>query len=95
MTDGAPSTRDYTMSTGERLRRHLRMNGTRSLVGGVTVSGVVAGFLNAAGRTYTLYVWVGLAAASAVLILAVLGPAGPRLGHLLLIPTGRRPTPSR
>src|SRR5206468_2652399 len=57
------------------------------------VSGIIAGFLNAAGRTEPLWVWVVLAAGIAVLILVALGLSGPRVGHLLLVPTGRRPRP--
>jgi len=90
VADAAPSTRDYTMSTAERLRRHLRLNGTRAVLGAISTSAVTAGFLDATGTNWPLLAYVGLTAGLAVLILVVLGLSGPRLGHLLLLPTARR-----
>ncbi len=97
MADAPPATRNYTMATTERLRRHLRLNATRAFVGAVTATGLTAGFLDAAGIHWELRYYVGLAAGLAVAILAGLGLAGPRLGHLLLLPIAgsARATPGR
>jgi hypothetical protein len=78
------------MSTAERLRRHLRLNGTRAVLGAISATAVVAGFLDATGRNPGLLAYVGLAAGLAVVILAGIGLAGPRLGRMLLLPTGGR-----
>jgi hypothetical protein len=90
VADAAPPTRSYTMSTAERLRRHLRLNGSRALLGAISASAVTAGFLDASGRSWRLLYYVGLTAGLAVLILVALGLSGPRLGLLLLLPSARR-----
>jgi hypothetical protein len=78
------------LSRSERLRRHLRSNAGRAVLGGVSVSGITAGFLDATGRSGRLIWYVALAAAVAVAILAGLGAAGRRLRLLLLVPGADR-----
>ena len=78
------------LTTSERLRRHLRTNGGRAVLGGVSVSGVTAGFLDATGHSGRLFWYVVLAAAVAVAILAGLGAAGRRLRLLALVPGASR-----
>jgi hypothetical protein len=81
-----PETRSYVLTTPERLRRHLRANAGRAVLGGVSVSGITAGFLDATGHSGRLIWYVALAVAVAVAILAGLGAAGRRLRLLLLVP---------
>lgn len=92
-----PETRSYVLTTSERLRRHLRTNTSRALLGGVSVSGITAGFLDATGHSGRLLWYVLLAAAVAIAILAGLGAAGRRLRLLLLVPGAARArtTPGR
>lgn len=73
MEQAGPPTRYYLMSSGERLSRHLRANGSQALLGGVTTSGVLAGFLSATNVNWSLLAYIGVAAGSALLILIALG----------------------
>jgi hypothetical protein len=82
------------MSGGERLRRHLRINGMRALVAAVSTTAVVAGLLDATGHQWQLLAFLGLTAGLAVLILAGLGLSRPRWGRLLLMPTAVRSAPA-
>jgi hypothetical protein len=81
---GDPPGRDYLTSTGERLRRHVRVHGTRALLGGVTASGVLAGFVSAAGMQWSLLTYIGLAAAFSLLILLASSLPGWRARRMLL-----------
>jgi hypothetical protein len=81
---GDPPGRDYLTSTGERLRRHVRVHGTRALLGGVTASGVLAGFLSASGRQWSLLAYIGLAAGFTLLILSASSLPGWRARRMLL-----------
>ena len=90
MADASPATRNYTMSATERLRRHLRLNATRALVGAVTTTAIIAGFLDATQNNLNLLVYVAIVAGLTVAILAGLGLAGQRLGYLLLMPMAAR-----
>jgi hypothetical protein len=78
------------MSPVERLRRHLRVNGMRALLAGVSTTAVAAGFLDATGHTWQLLSYLGLTAGVAALVLVAMGLRGPRLSHLLLVPGARR-----
>ena len=89
MTSDAPA-RNYVMSSAERMRRHLRVNAGRAVLGGVSVSGVTAGFLDAAGIGWGLLAYVGLAVAVGALILVALGPAGRRVRLMALVPAAHR-----
>jgi len=87
--------RDYLTSAGERARRHVRAHGTRALLGGVTASGVLAGFVSASGMQWSLLTYIGLAAGFTVLILLASGVPGWRRRRLLLGPASRRQQPDR
>jgi len=79
--DSAPA-RNYLMSPAERLRRHVLVHGPRALLGGVTASGLLAGFLSASDVIWPLLAYIGLAVALAVLILIALVPGVRRLRGL-------------
>ena len=84
MTFGEEPDRDYLTPIGERLHRHLRANGSRALLGGVSSSAVIAGFLSAAGYSRTLLEYIGLACVFAGIILLGLAFPAWRLRGLLL-----------
>ena len=65
--------RDYLRSRRSRLSRHLRAHGYRSLLGGITATGVLAGFLSASEVHWNLLTYIVTAAASAGLVLIGLG----------------------
>jgi hypothetical protein len=79
------------MAPVERLRRHIRVNGTRALLAGVSGSAVVAGFSDATAHTWPLWGYLALTAGLAAVVLLALGLRGPRLGHLVLVPGAQRP----
>jgi hypothetical protein len=83
--------RSYTMSPVELLRRHVRVNGPRALLTAISISAVVAGFLDATSHTWGLLRYVFLTAGLTIAALAALGLRGPRVTHLLLVPGARRP----
>jgi hypothetical protein len=78
------------LTTSERLRRHVRANGSRAVLGGVSFSAIVAGFLDATQRQWSLLAYVAVAVAAAALILLGLAAAGARMRLLLLVPGARR-----
>jgi len=82
--------RSYVLTTSERIRRHVRANGTRAVLGGVSFSAIVAGFLDATQRQLSLLAYVALAVGAAALILLGLAAAGARMRLLLLVPGARR-----
>ena len=84
--------RSYLLTTSERLRRHVRTNGSRAVLGGVSTSAVVAGFFDATGRSWPLLQYVALAFGVGLLILLGLGARGARRQLLTLLPgAGRTP----
>jgi hypothetical protein len=88
--------RDYLTPTGERVRRHVRAHGTRAVLAGISGSGVVAGFLDAAGRNGPLLAYVGLAIAFALATLAVLAvPDARRRRAARVLGRGVAPRPGR
>jgi hypothetical protein len=82
--------RDFLTPAGERFRRHLRLYSSRALLGGVSSSGVLAGFLDATGQRLDLYFYIGIALGVALLLLVLSGPGGRRLGRRLLVLGTRR-----
>jgi hypothetical protein len=80
------------MSPLERLRRHVRVNGTRSLLAGISTSAVVAGFLDATQHTWPLLGFLALTAGFAIVVLIALGVRRDRgLSRLLLVPGANAP----
>lgn len=88
MAGSEAALRDYLTPAGERLRRHVRVYGSRALLGGTSSSGVLAGFMDATGERFSLQVYLGFAVVMAALLLVLLGPGGRRVGRLLLAPLG-------
>lgn len=82
--------RDYLTPAGERLRRHVRAYGSKSLLGGTSASGVLAGFMDATGEAFSLQFYLVFGLAAAAVLLVLLGPGGRRLGRLLLVPWAGR-----
>jgi hypothetical protein len=74
------------LTPAERFRRHLRVNSGRAVLGGISVSGITAGFMDATDQHWDLLWYIVLAAVVAAAILAGLGAAGRRLRLLLLVP---------
>ena len=73
--------RDYLLSWQRRMSRHVRAHGYRSLLGGITATGVLAGFLSASEVHWKLITYIAVAALSAGLILIALGlRTRPRFG---------------
>jgi hypothetical protein len=68
-----PAPRNYLLSRRRRLSRHLLAHGYRSLLGGITATGVLAGFLSASGLRWSLLAYIAVATLSAGVILLVLG----------------------
>jgi hypothetical protein len=68
-----PPPRNYLLSRRRRWSRHLRAHGYRSLLGGITATGVLAGFLSASEVHWNLLSYIAIAAGSAFLILLALG----------------------
>jgi hypothetical protein len=76
MKFGAGPDRDYLTPFGERLRRHLSANGSRALLGGISSSAVIAGFLSATQVNGTLLEYIGVACVfSAIILLGLAVPA--------------------
>ncbi|HEU4348933.1 MAG TPA: hypothetical protein VFR35_14240 [Actinoplanes sp.] len=82
----AVDSRSYVLTRAERFRRHLRVNSGRAILGGISVSGITAGFMDATDQHWDLIWYVVLAAVVAAGILAGLGAAGRRVRLLLLVP---------
>jgi hypothetical protein len=82
--------RSYLSTTSERVRRHLRTHGGRAVLGGISSSAVVAGFLDATEREWPLLAYMALAVGAGAAILLGLGAAGARLRLLALVPGARR-----
>jgi hypothetical protein len=72
MTSARPDARNYLLSGRRRVVRHLLANGSRALLGGITASGVLAGFLSAANVTRSLLTYIGVAAVCTAAILVTL-----------------------
>ena len=91
MADAGASDRDYGMSLGERLRRHLRLHFTRALLVATSAAGVVAGFLSAAGVVWPLLVYVSMVAGLTLLTLIIAAVDSTRIKYAVLAPgSGRR-----
>src|SRR5690242_7684758 len=65
--------RNYLLPRRRRLSRHLRAHGYRSLIGGITATGVLAGFLSASEVHWNLLTYIAVATFAAAVILCALG----------------------
>jgi hypothetical protein len=70
---GGNDPRDYLLSRRRRAARHIRAHGYRSLLGGITATGVLAGFLSASEVHWELITYIAVAALAAGVILLALG----------------------
>ena len=87
MTAGPNDTRDYLLSRRRRFNRHLWAHGYRSLLGGITATGVLAGFLSASEVQWNLLTYIAVAAVTSAVILLALGLRNrPRYGLPALNP---------
>jgi hypothetical protein len=76
-----PDRRNYLLTRRRRLSRHLRAHGSRSLFGGITATGVLAGFLSASDVIWNLLTYIAIAVGSAAIVLIAMGlRARPRYG---------------
>jgi hypothetical protein len=89
--------RNYLLSRRRRFNRHLWAHGYRALLGGITATGVLAGFLSASEVHWNLLTYIAVAAASSAAILLALGLRNrPRYGLPALHRRTREPeTPGR
>lgn len=88
-SSGAP--RDYLLTRRRRVSRHVRAHGYRSLLGGTTATGVLAGFLSASEVHWQLITYIGVAAGlAAALLVALALRSRPRYGLPVLPPLFRR-----
>jgi hypothetical protein len=71
-----PSERQYLSSRYERFLRHIRQNGGKAAVTGVSVAGILAGFMSAAGILLPLLAYIGIIAFVGALALAIFGLPG-------------------
>jgi hypothetical protein len=94
MSDEPINDRRYDYGPFERFRRHVRAHYYRAFLGGVSFSAIVAGFMDATGVSWSLIVYVVLAAIMMMILLGGRALANPRYRYLLLVP-GRLKAPPR
>ena len=68
-----PSDRQYLFTRRERFRRHVRQNGSKAVISGISVAGITAGFLSAAAIVWPLLAYVGIILFVAAVALVLLG----------------------
>ncbi|MEU4092279.1 hypothetical protein [Streptomyces sp. NPDC026673] len=76
--------RQYLMSRGERIRRHVRTHVQRAVVGGISSVAVLAGFLSAAEITWPLHLYLLLTLGATALFLPGLALLEPGRRHILV-----------
>lgn len=82
--------RNYLVPPLERLRRHVRTHINHALLGGISTSAVIAGFMNATGVYWPLVRYIEIAAAMTVVILTGEAITAPRYRYLLLMALPRQ-----
>lgn len=83
--------RQYLSSRSQRFRRHVRQNGAKAAVSGVSVAGITAGFLSAAGIVWPLLAYIGIIGFVGAVALCMFGLPGKPAEYLTLVLSGRRP----
>jgi hypothetical protein len=84
--------RTYLSSRYERWRRHIRQNGTKATIFGISVAAIVAGFLSATGVVWPLLAYIGIIGFVSALALCVISlPSQPSEYLMLWLRNGRRP----
>lgn len=77
--------RQYLYSRSQRFRRHVRQNGVKAAVSGVSVAGITAGFLSAAGIVWPLLAYIGIIGFVGAVVLFILGLPGKPADYLTLL----------
>lgn len=86
MTDTSPaSDRQYLSSRYEKFRLHTRRNIAKAAVTGVSVAGILAGFLSATGTVWPLLAYLAVIAAIGAATLVILSLPGGPSGYVLLL----------
>src|SRR5450631_3422095 len=88
MPTSPASDRQYVSSRYERFRLHARRNISKAAVSGVSVAGILAGFLSAAGVVWHLLAYLAVIAAVGAVTLVILSLPGGPAGYVML---GLRP----
>jgi hypothetical protein len=83
-TTSPASDRQYVSSRYERFRLHTRRNISKAAVSGVSVAGILAGFLSATGTVWPLLAYLAVIAAVGVLVLVLLSVPGGAAGYVML-----------
>lgn len=84
------SKRRYLSSRYEIIRRHIRQNGPKAAVFGISVAAITAGFLSAAGIVWPLLAYIGIIGFFSATALCVLGLPGKPSDYLMLWLRGRQ-----
>jgi hypothetical protein len=85
MTDTSPAAdRQYLSSWYERFRRHTRRNLSSAAVSGVSVAGILAGFLSATGIVWPLLAYLAVIAVVGAVSLVILSLPGGPAGYVML-----------
>jgi hypothetical protein len=87
--------RNYLMPSLERARRHVVVHGPQAALGGVTASGVLAGFLSASDVVWPLLSYLGVAAVCSLGILVALVPQVRNARALSVLTRHRGTVPGR
>jgi hypothetical protein len=85
MTGTSPAAdRQYVPSRYEKFRLHVRQNFVKAAISGVSVAGILAGFLSATGTVWPLLAYLGVIAFVGIIVLVVASlPGGPG-GYVML-----------
>lgn len=83
--------RQYLPLRYEKVRLHIRQNVWKAAVTGVSVAGILAGFLSATGTVWPLLAYIAVIGAIGVLTLGVLGLPGSPTEYLMLWMRSRPP----
>src|SRR5690242_3889833 len=82
--------RQYLSSRYEKFRRHIRENGVKAAVSGVSVAGITAGFLSAAQITWPLLAYLGIILFVGAVALCLFGLPASWPEYLMLLFGNRR-----
>lgn len=86
MTDTSPaSDRQYLSSRYEKFRLHTRRNISKAAVSGVSVAGILAGFLSATGTVWPLLAYLAVIASVGTVILVILSLPGGPSGYVMVL----------
>lgn len=84
MNHESTSERLYLSSRYEIIRRHIRQNGSKATVFGISVAAITAGLLSAAGIVWPLLAYIGVIGFVSAITLCILGLPGKPSEYLML-----------